>query len=146
MTKAYRDAINLGKASAGAKWRDSFARIDRRQGLTELHCRLCGGLIGKLMPVGNQTIRRVKNQTFIQDQVQFCYLPNYREVLMEMSDGSKHVANTCADCAASLDTAKLQALYSMDLSQWSSEGHKLSDSTCNRFPTSVLKVADYIRE
>lgn len=145
MSKAFRDAIELGKAAAKDKWRDKFAEYDGRQ-VSHVACRLCGSVIARWMPVGKQEISRVKNQTFIDTKIAFTYLPNYREVLMEMSDGNKHVANMCADCAGKLDEDAMQAAWSMDLSQWASEGATLSDSTCNRYPIRVLKVAAEIKE
>lgn len=148
MTEAFRRAIDAGRVTLGDKWANSYAKFDRQFGLTSISCSLCRVEIARLMPVGNQVIRRVKNQTFIQEGVMMGRLANYREVLMEMDDGSKHVSNLCVDCATKIatDSSLREALYSADLSQWSSEGNRLSDEICTRKPVSVLQTADFIRE
>ncbi len=147
MTKAFQEAIETGRAILGDLWKGKFATYDRQFGLTELMCPLCGVLIAKLLPVGSQNIRRVKGQTIIQEGVALARLASYREVLLDMNDGSRHVVNVCAECAGHMhDPMVSVARYAADLAQWSSEGSTLTDDTCNRSPVAVLKVADYIRE
>lgn len=147
MTKAFQEAIDAGKAILKDKWQRKHVTFDRQFGITELRCPSCGVAIAKLLPVGAQKITRIKSQTIIQEGMSLAYLANYREVLMQMNDGSRHVMNCCVECAAlASDPATAVAMYAANLSQWSSEGAALSDAMCDRSPTEVLKVDDYIKE
>src|SRR3990167_5511848 len=124
-----------------------FATFTRALGLVELRCRVCTAVIGKNLPVGQQKVRRVKNQTFIETQMQFTYLANYREVEIEREDGGKHVGNVCADCAPRIqtDSALLAQFCETDLAQWRAEGATIT-AAMDRRPVRVLRVADAIRE
>lgn len=120
-----------------------YAKMERG-GITELACSLCDAVIAKWMPSGQQTIRRKGTQTFIQDPMVFSYLANYREVELEMDDGSKHVTNLCESCMPKLSNGDglLEDLYASDLAQWASEGDegtKLAERNANRKPLRVLR-------
>lgn len=145
MTKAFKDAIANGKTKAKA-WRDTFAQFDRRAGLTGLVCSLCGIPIAGVREVGEQKVTRNENRTIVQTQTAFVRFDSYREVAFKMSDKSNHVSNCCANCVDELVSSQdaREAFYAMDLSQWSSEGIKLSDDLCNRKPLEVIKVAPEI--
>jgi hypothetical protein len=145
MTQAYKDAIANGKAKA-KKWCDSYAKVERGVGITEIACACCGTPISALKEVGRQRERRAGNRTVVETGVMLTRLAGYVEVAFEMSDGSKHVTNACADCANGMenDAALREACYAMDLSQWSSEGITLSDRMCERKPVGVIKIAPEI--
>lgn len=101
----------------------AFATYTRGTGLTELRCRCCGTVIGRMLPVGTQKVRRVKNQTFVDTHLQFAHLANYREVEVEMEGGGRHIGNACADCVPKLGDAEMLArFYETDLAQWRDEG------------------------
>lgn len=148
MARTLQQAIAEGRAKARGQWRDSFAKFDRQFGLTEVVCRGCGHVIAKTMPVGPQKVRRLGQQTIIQEAVQMAYLANYREVLIEMSDGGKHVGNACVDCVEELrsDPDALHTFYAMDLAQWQSRGERVHQTFIDRVPVRVIRSADYIDE
>lgn len=147
MSKAFKEAIQAGRAILKGKWQDSNVKMDRQFGITEIKCPGCGVVIARLMPIGPQKISRHKQQTIVQEGMLLGKIANYREVLFEMTDGSKHVTNVCVDCAKDAeDPATAVALYAQNLSQFSAEGHVLSDRMCDRGPVRVLKVADSIKE
>lgn len=125
----------------------SFATFDRKRGMVELRCRCCGTVIGKPAAIGEQTVRRIKNQTFIETHVQFQYLANYREVDIAVEGGGRHVGNACAACAEALkkDAGLLARFCETDLVQWRSEGVKIT-ALMDRRPVAVLRVADYIKD
>jgi hypothetical protein len=134
--------------------RQTFATFERGRGLVELLCRVCGTVIGKTLPVGQQRVRRVKGQTFIETEVQFCYLANYREIEIEQTVDfedparlGKHVGCVCVDCAPKLqaDPALLAQFCETDLAQWRSEGQTITEQM-DRRPTRVLRVAQQIRD
>lgn len=147
MTRAYREAVGAGKTILREAWRDSYAKTERGVGITELRCSGCGVVIARLLPVGPGEVHRHKDRTIVQEYVALTKIANYREVMWEMNDGSRHVTNMCVDCAGhSADPMFAVALYASDLAQWSSEGGRLSDEMCNRSPVRVIKIADAIRE
>jgi hypothetical protein len=123
-----------------------FAKMERGRGIVELMCRVCGVVIGKPMPVGEQRIRRLRDRTIVETGVQFCYLANYREVELEV-EGGKHVGCVCVDCAPKLqaNAGLLASFWESDLKQWRSEGITIT-AQMDRRPTKVLRVAEYIRD
>lgn len=123
-----------------------FAKFERARGIVELLCRVCGTTIGKHLPVGIQRIRRVKTQTVVETDMQFCYLANYREVELKREDGGKHVGCVCVDCAPKLaDKGTMESFFESDLKQWRSEGVTIT-AAMDRRPTKVLRVKDFIRD
>jgi hypothetical protein len=119
--------------------------------MRELRCRCCSTVIGKLVPSEQQTVRRVGSQTFIQERMVFSYLPNYREVEIEMDlDGrkAKHVANICVDCVGELQYPHtLARFYETDLAQWRSEGHSdIPHLMRAAKPTRVLRSDTFIKD
>lgn len=146
MTVAFKEAVDTGRAILKDAWRDSYTTASRAQGVTEVRCPGCGTVIRKMLPVGPQAITRVKNQTFVSEQMQLVCLANYREVLLEMTNG-RHVLCTCDRCALEVhDPMFATALYAASLAEMSAEGARLSDAMCNRGPVGVLKIADTISE
>lgn len=134
--------------------RASFAKMERGRGITELLCRVCGTVIGKLLPVGAEEVRRLRDRTIVETQVQFCYLANYREVEIENRVGfgpdavpGRHVGCACVACAEKLaaDLPLLERFCETDLAQWRGEGHKITERM-DRRPVKVLRVADQIRD
>lgn len=134
-------------------FRASFATIDRARGMTELQCPMCAAVIGKMLPVGHQQVRRVRGQTFVETQLQFCYLANYREVEFDMLDADKveragkHVGAACVECAPKLqaDPALQERYAETQLKQWRAEGTTITERM-DRRPDRVLRVADFIRD
>lgn len=123
----------------------TFATMTRGGGLVELRCRRCQTVIAKKLPVGEQKVHRVKNQTFVETTLEFTYLANYREVEIQV-EGGKHVGNVCSTCAPALsDPAVLERFCETDLAQWRSEGHKIT-AKMDRRPVKVLRVADQIKD
>lgn len=141
MTKAFREAVDTGRAILKDKWQDANVSASRTQGITEVRCPGCGVVIKKLAEVGAQQITRVKNQTFISTQMQLISLANYREVALEMTDGTRHVTNACDRCVEEMtDPMVATGIYAANLSEFSDKGSRLSDAMCNRGPVRVLEV------
>ena len=124
-----------------------FAHTHRTKGLQEVVCRVCGTIIGKIMPVGDSTIRRMKNHTIIETMAQFAYTASYREVDILMEDGGRHVGNACAECASKLstDSGLLASFCETDLAQWRSEGITITERM-DRRPVKVLRVEETIKD
>lgn len=130
-----------------------FATFERGRGLVELRCRVTGEVIGKTMPVGQQRVRRTRKATFVETDMQFTYLANYREVEIDMADADgkgstgKHVGGVSIAGAEQLraDPVMLARFTETDLAQWRSEGATITERM-DRRPKRVLRVADFIRD
>lgn len=132
MTEAFKKAVGASDP------RESYVTFESGM-LTEIRCRVCGVPIAKLIPHDAPTVRRQGAQTIITERMVLGYLPNYREVLLEMDDNSLHVTNCCADHVDTLrDPVEAAKGYVKDLTQWSSEGVTLSDAVCVRKPVAFL--------
>lgn len=122
-----------------------YVKFKRRE-LVEVACKGCGTPIRTMAPDTDfGTERRAGNRIVVQERLTMICLNNYRELLLEMNDGSKHVTNACADCAmkALTDDGLRDALYAADLQQWATEG-PVPDSYLQRDPVAVLRVAPMI--
>lgn len=143
MTKAFTDAVD---AAGLTNPMESYCTFENGM-LVELRCRVCATPIAKLIPHDRPKIVRQGVQTFITERMVFGYLPNYREVLLTMDDGSQHVTNCCADHVDTFrDPVTAAASYAKDLTQWSSEGMWLDDAICARKPLAFVRSDIYIRD
>jgi hypothetical protein len=64
-------------------------------------------------------------------------LPAYKEVLIEMNDGSHHATLLCVSCAER-DDLDLEWIYVSDLVQWGIEGI-LHETFLHRHPTKIAR-------
>lgn len=76
-----------------------------RGAITEVRCRLCGTPI------------RTMVQTDTPGVMGMGCLPTYREVLMECSDKSAHVACMCLTCAEAATVEQLQEHHDLDMEE-----------------------------
>lgn len=114
--------------------------------ITEVRCKGCGNVIRKLVVDGSfGAVERVRGQTIVRERLALTCLPNYREALIQLEDGSKHVTCICDACVPRLDDpAQAQAMYQKDLDQFEKEGAVYTRKQRARQVTSVLKVAAQI--
>lgn len=126
--------------------RANFIEMKARE-IVKVYCSICGMLIRGLVPDTDFGIQRThRGRTVVQERLRLACNAEYREVLMEMDDGSKHVTNACSECAGKLigDADLREAIYASDLATWAFEGGQLPDAYFTRQPVRVLKIANVI--
>lgn len=65
----------------------------------KVNCPCCGTTIRHMIPDDSMSVSEHANgKVVVRERLVLACLPNYREVLMQMDDGSKHVAPMCAQC------------------------------------------------
>jgi hypothetical protein len=114
--------------------------------MSEVACKGCGAQIRGLVAAEQAgEITKRGNKTVIRERVVLACLPNYREVLLQASDGSRHVTCMCDQCASKLsDPVLAEAVYCMDLEQWSKEG-AVHPSHIDRKMGDVLQIDKVIQ-
>lgn len=93
-----------------------FVIYDQDGGLSRLHCKICGVVIGErtMRPIG---LRRLPDGRMIERVLEsFSRNHLYCEVKMSFEDGSAHVTHGCKDCLTGLtDPALLVELEQVDM-------------------------------
>lgn len=94
--------------------------------ITEVRCKLCKAPIQSMVP-HEKLVRTEKINGVVVKTVPASLRPNpnYRQIVLEMTDGekkAKHVTHCCASCLKNMETQHLQKMYAMDLAQWQREG------------------------
>lgn len=94
--------------------------------VTEIRCPLCDSPVQTMVPMEKYIkVERVNNQ--IVKRIP-CYLrpnSNYRQVVLEVTDGKKvgkHVTLCCKTCYDSLNTQSMQELYRKDMAEFQRQG------------------------
>lgn len=94
--------------------------------VVEVLCKLCDAPI-QSMQAADKYIRveRVNGQIVKTVPTYLRPNPNYRQIILEMTDGekkAKHVTHCCASCLGKVQTQDLQKMYAADVAQWAKEG------------------------
>lgn len=115
--------------------------------LHENHCQICNAKIAGLVPHERETTEVVNGRRVVRQLMTFAYFANYREALLTFDDGSRHVACVCVECAEKLsDPAVAEDAYAVAVSQWVSEGARVSPVLANRTGARLVRVALVIQE
>lgn len=81
----------------------------------EVRCPCCNVPIRKMVVAERPlATEKINNQLVTKEHLVLACLPNYREVLMAMGDGSFHVSPMCEACANDLTIEKVEQAASAD--------------------------------
>ena len=114
----------IANAMAGNKIK-KFNHLKKSHGvLEELFCKVCGTTIGSLIVSDRFRESKVINgKIVIFERLVFAQTPMYKDVTLEMDNGSAHATHLCKGCAEKpLDEDTLEAIYAADLQEWLNEG------------------------
>lgn len=94
--------------------------------IVEILCKLCRAPIQSMQAAEKYVrVERVNKQIVKTVPVYLRPNPNYRQIVLEVSDGerkAKHVTHCCASCLETLERQSLQKMYLEDLQQFAREG------------------------
>ena len=122
--------------------------VDVQNGIvTGLYCKGCGTKIAGMVVDGARShVERLSGRSVVFQTLIFMHFNNYREVLIEFDDDSRHVTHLCAVCVDSVAPADLELYYALDIEQWASEGAEIHEAWIARKPLRVLQIANTIGE
>jgi hypothetical protein len=81
----------------------------------EVRCKKCGVPIRGMRPDDTWTEKsRIGSQTIVRERLVLACYANYREVLIEMDDGSRHVTCLCETCANNVTMDELGEITAID--------------------------------
>lgn len=120
--------------------------VTQGEATTEVRCKGCGVVIRKLIPVESfGAVERINGQVIVRERLLLTCLPNYREVMVEFDDSTKHVTCLCDQCAQKMDDATFaQNIYHQDLDQFEAEGMKCKHGERHRKLHKLLKIAPQV--
>lgn len=98
------------------------------QQIIQIRCKCCGSAIIGLRPIGDPATRPAGDgRTIISEQRVSCGpLPSYRELIVDMDNGGRHVTHCCADCAQSpINGETLEAMYLADLEEMAESSRRV---------------------
>jgi hypothetical protein len=117
-------ALARARAREGASHRRTkihrdFVKYHPGGEITEVLCRMCGGVIKSLIPVPTREKSQVINgRIVIRERLILAETQDYREIIVKFDDGSGNVEHVCAPCLRKLTVPDLEDIYAATLEQW----------------------------
>jgi hypothetical protein len=125
-----RGAAAKGRAISRARGRESdpsrktkvhknFVKYHAGGEITEVLCRMCGGVIKSLVAIpSKEEAQNINGKIVIRERLILAETHDYREITVTFDDGSNNQEHVCEGCLRRLTVDDLEDLYAAALEQW----------------------------
>jgi hypothetical protein len=116
--------------------------------ITEVLCRMCGGVIKSLIPVpSREEVQKINGRTVIRERLILAETQDYREIEVIFDDGSGNFEHVCSSCLKRLTIDDLEDIYAAALEQWRADekrGHGTApwEILADRIPVSFKEAVE----